>query len=230
MDRIEVGGRDWLTVCQLDVVIPADVPRAMPRWRTQAIAAIAIVATLLDERIAQAELLEDLLILDQAGDEVIGVVDHVTRLRTFQSANRMLAAHQDALGALSTLDLGEERTPISASRWYLRGGQLGPTADAVVFFWIALEALSKPSFGAKLTKAEKVRTDARVPTHRSHAPGARVQEVGSPHTHRGSRSSLRIRELGGPSSKPRERAPCCCKRHLAKTGGGARLTFTTAVT
>jgi len=35
----------------------------------------------------------------------------------------------------------------------------GPVADAVVFLWIALEALAKPPYGTKLNKKEKKRTD-----------------------------------------------------------------------
>jgi hypothetical protein len=159
MEEVEVGGGDWLTVCQLAVTIPTDLTRALSLWRSQALAAFGIVAVLLDERIAQKELLEDLLILDNAANEAIAVVDHVTRLRTFQAANRMVQAHRAALSALGSFDLTDERAPLAASRWYLRAARLGPTADAVLFLWIALEALSKPPFGAKLTSTERSRTD-----------------------------------------------------------------------
>jgi len=161
MDHVEVGHRDWLTICQLEVRVPADVPRAMTHWHSQALAAVAVLAALLDERVAQDELFEDLLVFDAASDDVIAVFDHVARLRTFQGANAMLRAHHEALAALSTLDLAEERAPLSASRWYLRAAQLGPVADAVVFFWIALEALSKPPFGTRLTAKEQRRTDVK---------------------------------------------------------------------
>jgi hypothetical protein len=53
---------------------------------------------------------------------------------------------------------GRARSPLRA-RWYLRAAQLGPIADAVVFFWIALEALAKPPYGTKLSGKEKKRSD-----------------------------------------------------------------------
>jgi hypothetical protein len=57
------------------------------------------------------------------------------------------------------LDTQTEGPLLAAGRWYLRAAQLGPTADAIVFLWIALEALSKPAWGTKLSKPDKRRTD-----------------------------------------------------------------------
>lgn len=159
METVEVGGDSWLTICQLAVTIPRDLTSAMPVWRDQALAATSTVVALLDERIAQEEVIEDLLVLDPAGQNVIAVVDHAERIRTFQAKNRMLPAHRAALAALAPLDLAQENPTLAAGRWYLRAAQAGPTPDSIVFLSIALEALSKPPYRTKLTRPERKRSD-----------------------------------------------------------------------
>jgi len=95
-------------------------------WRDRALAAVAFVAAVLDERVAQELLAEDLLIFDARETEVIGVVDHVEKLRKFHAANRMLEAHRAALAPIGDrFDLERESPVIAAARWYLRAAQLG---------------------------------------------------------------------------------------------------------
>jgi hypothetical protein len=160
MEHISVGDGVWLTICQHSLVIPDDLARAMPVWHDRALAAVAFVAATLDERVAQELLVEDLLLFNAEGDQVVGVIDHVEKLRKFQAANRMLEVHRAALELIGDrFDLEKESPVIAAARWYLRGAQLGPTADAVVFFWIALEALAKPPYGTKLSGKETKRSD-----------------------------------------------------------------------
>jgi hypothetical protein len=46
---------------------------------------------------------------------------------------------------LASFDLAQERAELGAGRWYLRAVQSGLTPDAVVFLWIAMEALAPPT-------------------------------------------------------------------------------------
>lgn len=118
------------------------------------------IAAVLDERVAQELLLEDLLVFGARDTAAVAVADHVTRLRTFQSANRMLKEHSAGLKALgNAVDFEGENPVVAAARWYLRAAQLGPVADAIVFFWIALEALAKPPYGTKLSAAQRHLSD-----------------------------------------------------------------------
>ena len=156
---LEVGDGYHLTVCQLEVTIPRDLTHALNVWRDEALGAVSVVVSLLDERVAQEELAEDLLVFDEGGVEAVAVVDQVTKLRKFPSTTKVIRAHQSALRTLADLDLSADDPRLAAGRWYLRAAQAGPTADAIVFLWIALEALAKPRYGDKLTKEEKRRTD-----------------------------------------------------------------------
>lgn len=121
---------------------------------------MGLLAAVLDERVAQEVLSSDLLVFDALGATVVATVDHVTDVRTFQSANGMLQPHVQALEAIGpSADLESESPLQLGARWYLRAAQDGPVADAIVFFWIALEALSKPPFGTRLTHADASRSD-----------------------------------------------------------------------
>jgi hypothetical protein len=66
------------------------------------------------------------------------------RLRTFLpfDVTDEEKATLDDLAGLQTKDL----VPLTeAARWYLKAAQEGPTADAIVYLWIAIEALT-PGF------------------------------------------------------------------------------------
>lgn len=116
MEHLPVGAGDWLTICQVSVTIPDDLARAMGTWRDRALAAIALVAAVLDERVAQELLVEDFLIFDAHGREVIRVLDHVEKLRKFHAANRMLEAHRAALAMIGKQFDLEEESPVIARR------------------------------------------------------------------------------------------------------------------
>lgn len=136
-----------------------DLAQALNIWRDEALGAVSVVVSLLDERVAQEELAEDLLVLDESGLEAVAVVDQVTKLRKFPATTKVMHAHENALARVADLDLSADDPRLAAGRWYLRAAQAGPTADSIVFLWIALEALAKPRYGAKLTKEEKRCTD-----------------------------------------------------------------------
>lgn len=85
---LEVGNGLHLTLCVLDVTVP-DSPRApaFALWRDQALAAVSLVATVLDERVAQEVLLEDLIILDPTGTQAVAAADVEPRIRDFSASH-----------------------------------------------------------------------------------------------------------------------------------------------
>ncbi len=156
---LEVGEGYHLTVCQLEVTVPRDLSQALSVWRDEALGATSVVVALLDERVAQEELAEDLILLDEASVEAVAVVDQATKLRKFPATTKVMQAHESALATLVDVDTAADDPRLAAGRWYLRAAQAGPTPDSIVFLWIALEALARPCYGYKLTKEEKRRTD-----------------------------------------------------------------------
>lgn len=158
MSREDVGNTEYITLARLPVSVPKDVLQAMDDWLAEVLGAVGLLVCLFDERVAQQLVLQDLLLVDQTG-EVVAALDYVPRLRTFQPTSRVLASH---IREISDLRLnGPERFYTGAARWYLRAAQLGPTVEAILFHWIALEALSRPPEGTKLTRSEKSRTQVQ---------------------------------------------------------------------
>jgi len=160
MDRdfVEVAAGYALTICTIEVEVPGELVLAMRAWRDEALAAVGFVVAVLDERIAQEVIAEDLIVLDEAG-EPKGAADHVQQIRAFPPQQRVLEEHHEVLRGLASSDPSADEPIVSAARWYLRAAQSGVTPDAIVFLWIALEALAKPPFGTKLTKIQKKLSD-----------------------------------------------------------------------
>jgi hypothetical protein len=156
-DVLAVAAGYRLTVCTLDVTVPDDLATAMREWRDEVLAAVGFVVAVLDERIAQEELAEDLLLFDERG-EPVGAADHVQHVRAFPPTQRVLEEHRQVLAGLASADPRADDPVVAAARWYLRAAQGGVTPDGVAFLWIALEALSKPPYG---TKSKKKMTDVR---------------------------------------------------------------------
>lgn len=137
-DKVVVADSVPLTVFTIADLMPEDIAAAFDHWHAEVLGAAGLLASLLDERVAQQSVLEDVVIFDAAGDAV-GAADVRTRQRTFLPrtfsedetvATRHLASSETAETSVS-----------AAARWYLRGAQLGPVADAIVYFWIAIDAL-----------------------------------------------------------------------------------------
>lgn len=160
MDRgpVEVADGYRLTIALLDVRLPDDLASAFRLWRDECMAAVAFLVSVLDERVAQEVLAED-LVLDDVRGEPRAVADITTQVREFTPTERVLKRDLPALNALASLDPAAESPINAAARWYLRAVQGGVRPDAIVFFWIALEALSKPPFGTKLTKEQRKISD-----------------------------------------------------------------------
>jgi len=137
---VSIGDRLPLTLLEIEDTLPeASVDEAIDRWYAEAAGAAGLVSALLDERLFQRPVLEDVVIFDEEGREVIGAADARMRLRHFLP----YPISDDELEALDNLGAAyRPDTPESAAaRWYLRAAQAGPVADGVVFLWIAIDAL-----------------------------------------------------------------------------------------
>lgn len=104
-----------------------------------------MLAALLDEPVAQRELLEDLIVYDPTGSRAGAAVDTEVCVRDFLPKNQVLSQQRQVLEQLASFDVSQERAELGAGRWYLRAVPSGPTPDAVVFLWIAMEALAPPT-------------------------------------------------------------------------------------
>lgn len=140
MERpIEVGRGHWLSICQIEADVPDNVSAAMLSWHDEARSAIGLLASILDERVALEQLFEDLIFLDDRGPITAG--DMRARVRHFLPY-RVADEELTALAALADEDASEQSPAARAARWYLRAAQQGPSADAIVALWIAVETLT----------------------------------------------------------------------------------------
>ncbi len=122
-----VGDGLVLTVCHLPVTIPTGKHMSpyFEMWRDEVLAAIAVVAVLLDERIAQEEVLEDLIVLDSAGLEAVAMVDMSTRVRHFAPTKRVASAQHLGLRKLADGPNDAQTPSHVAARCYLRATGAG---------------------------------------------------------------------------------------------------------
>lgn len=148
-ENVEVGAG----VPKLLVHIPFDVSANLVldfgAMRERALGVAGALVALLDERIAQAELFEDVLLVDPESDEEIATFDAALRVRGFLP--RVFTETEE--DAVESRPLTGDIPPraIVASRWYLKGAQIGPTLDSIIFFWVGIEALI-PQGGKDTTK------------------------------------------------------------------------------
>lgn len=139
MERgLEVAPGQWICVAQLIGPPPEGIDQAILAWRDEARAAVGVVAAVVDERIAQGELFEDVIFIGEGHPRASG--DLRERIRHFLPYQATPVERQTLaeLGEGS----GQAANVLNAARWYLRGAQSGPTPDGVVFLWVAIEALS----------------------------------------------------------------------------------------
>jgi hypothetical protein len=134
-----VGEGEWLTVAQLEVDPTADPSTAFASWRATVTEAVGLLATMLDERVALELLSEDLIQL--VDGQPVQSADIRTNVRSFLPYE----VRDSELEAIRALTMARNDLPNevhAAARWYLKGAQAGPVADAIIYFWIALEALT----------------------------------------------------------------------------------------
>lgn len=134
---VAVGSGHWLTVVQIwHEPLPNELGAVITSSRDRARAAVAFIASILDERIGQDLLGEDLIIFD--GKEPVAAVDMRELVRSYPPFE-VREPEREALASLQELDV--PRHVETAARWYLRGVQSGPGTDGVIFLWFAVEAL-----------------------------------------------------------------------------------------
>jgi hypothetical protein len=144
---LEVGQGLHLTVCAIEVTIPGGhIAVSFDVWHNQARAAVGILATFLDERIAQEELLEDLTVMSVDGSTPEILLDRRRFIRDFPPKKAILAAHRTELARLVDVDLEAEDPRLTACRYYLQGAQAGSSVDGVISYVIAIEALVPGEF------------------------------------------------------------------------------------
>jgi hypothetical protein len=138
---VPVGKGHWLTLVEIEIGDYTEPSKeTISEARQHAESAVALVASILDERIGQEMLAENLLIFD--GEEPVAVADLRELVRNYLP----FEARETERDALVTLGgLGLSRHVQTAARWYLRGAQAGPSVDGVIFLWFAIEALTGTS-------------------------------------------------------------------------------------
>ncbi|MGH2990711.1 MAG: hypothetical protein ACRDMA_12795 [Solirubrobacterales bacterium] len=153
----EVGDGQWLTIVQIDSEPTMELTQAMAEWRGAARAAMGVVCAVLDDRIAQEQLFEDVILFH--GSEPYAVADRNDLVRHYLPYQATETELQ-ALHRLAELGSDDEGNPaVRAARWYLRAIELGPTAEAVIFMWCAIEAFA-PEHSKKTQAIEALLNDA----------------------------------------------------------------------
>ena len=149
--RVPVGENEVLTICQIRDEPPLRSADAVSEWRGEARAALGLLAAALDERIAIEERFEDVINLRNGAP--ISSADLRTRLRSFLPFD-VTDEERDVLGELAGLKTADLVPLTEAARWYLLAAQEGPTAEAIVYLWIAIEALTpRPKTSPKTVEA-----------------------------------------------------------------------------
>ncbi len=131
------------TFCLIPFETTSEMNTTIDSLRNQALGAIALVASFLDERVALEELFEDWMLLG----ENIGVIGDMSfRVRSYP--HRVVT---DVAREILERFPPNSSDSQAAARWYLKGAQLRPTID-VIFFWIAMEVLLQSAGEAVLGK------------------------------------------------------------------------------
>ncbi len=136
---VRVGEGELLTVCQMTDEPPQTLGEAISEWREEARAALGILAALLDDRVAIEERFEDVITL--RGGQPVASADTRSLLRTFLPFD-VGEEERGSIAGLSLLKPAELEPLSEAARWYLKATRAGPSADAIVYLWIAIEALT----------------------------------------------------------------------------------------
>ena len=147
--KVPVGDNLPLSIFEIRAFFGDDPVADMGQWRERALTTAGVLAIVFDERLVQREILEDALVLN--GDEVAGVIDTRARVRSF-APRFLLEGNERDVSQLAELALDADLVATSGVKWFLRAVQAGPTADAIVFLWIALEAIVENETGNTVAK------------------------------------------------------------------------------
>src|SRR5918995_2913166 len=136
MSRSEAGDGELVCLLSIEADKPPDLQQAFRRWRSRALAAAGLVASILDERVVGAQIFEDALLVHDG--EVVSAADLRAGIRTFLPLE-VHAADRAALEKLGSVQLAESSDVARAARLYRRAVLEGPSADAFSLLWIAAE-------------------------------------------------------------------------------------------
>lgn len=149
--RVPVGENEVLTICQIRDSPPVQASASLSEWRGEARSALGILSAALDERIAIEGRFED--IINLKGGKPVSSGDVRTLLRSFLPFD-VTDEEKGVLNDLASLETSDLVPLTEAARWYLQAAQEGPTAEAIVYLWIAIEALTpRPKTSPKTVEA-----------------------------------------------------------------------------
>ncbi|MBI5310356.1 MAG: hypothetical protein HZB14_04930 [Actinobacteria bacterium] len=141
MRREDLGANSRIALLSIEAApVPANLDSAFTSWRSRALAAAGLLASILDERVVGAELLEDAVLFRD--DEVLGGVDMRTRVRSYLPLE-VRRSDLETLAELQGISLSESSAAARAARLYRQAMLEGPTADAYAMLWVAAECFSE---------------------------------------------------------------------------------------
>jgi len=147
-EGIEIGPGIPKCVIHIPFEVSDNLVIDFHKMRDRALTAAGALAAVLDERIVEEELFQDVLLVNDEDDEPV-VVDANLSVREFLP-RAYGEKEQEAIEAIG-LSTDVPPTVSVACRWYLRGARTGPAPDSIVSFWVAIEALI-PAGGKNTTK------------------------------------------------------------------------------
>lgn len=148
MEKPFVGAGRHITVLSLEIQVGQDVSESLATCRAKCETVAGVLVALMDERIAEELILEDMTILADDGT-VRAVVDERKRVRTYEASHRWFERFEAEIEKVEALDHDEYLRLGAAVRWYHRAVLAGPTAESFVMLWIAIEAAVPAAGGAQ---------------------------------------------------------------------------------
>lgn len=145
--RREVGDGLCLTVVTLsvEVALGADLRILMDEWSQQCRAALAMTAALLDDRVCEKYLGENMRFESASG--LSAIVDYSRLVRSFDPAVESEFSVAEALDGLDNWEYHNSDALNRSLRWYLAAVELGPSSAGFVLLATACEALISPTKG-----------------------------------------------------------------------------------
>ena len=154
MEHPLVGAGQPLTIYSMKVVLPADINGALGMWRSEALAVAGFLAMMLDERMAQEQMLEDLSVLAPINGVNVRI-DVQRQVRTFEPTHPWFDAFEVDLGRFAAPDVSPRLH--AACRWYHRAVTAGPTAEGFVLLWVVMECvLPAPAGGQSRNEVREI--------------------------------------------------------------------------
>lgn len=187
---VEVGHGEVMTVCETYREPEPDLGGAIMGWREEARAALGILAALLDDRVAIEIRFEDMITM--SAGKPIGSADARTLLRSFLPFD-VTGEERQAISELADIDATKLGPLSEAARWYLKAAEAGPTSDAVVYLWIAIEALTPHRTTSPKTVESMLVASGFNPEWLGDLPMGRLAGVRADIVHKGERDHPLVR-------------------------------------